>query len=313
MARFYAQFLASLGVISGTKFIEKTGSALANSGVSGCKKDIEAIVNDGGGAMFIDEAYQLASGQNPGGAQVLDYLLAEIENLTGKVVFIVAGYSKQMEAFFAHNPGLPSRFPHEMKLSDYNNEELLWIFAQKIEQKWGGRMQIEKGPGGLYSRIVARRIGRGRGREGFGNARLVENNLLQITTRQANRLKRERLEGQVVDSMQLTKEDLLGPEPSAALKDCKAWTELQALIGLKAVKDSVRALCDSIQHNYYRELNEQPIIEYTLNRVFLGSPGTGKTSVAKLYGEILADLGLLSKREGIFAIFSGPESRESSH
>jgi hypothetical protein len=34
---------------------------------------------------------------------VLDFLLAEIENLAGKVVFIFAGYRKQMEKF-EHNP-----------------------------------------------------------------------------------------------------------------------------------------------------------------------------------------------------------------
>lgn len=103
VARIYAQFLTSLGVIPGSCFKEETGASLANAGVSGCKAIIDEILNDGGGVLFIDEAYQLTSGNSFGGGAVLDYLLPEIENLNGKVVFILAGYRKQMESFYAHN------------------------------------------------------------------------------------------------------------------------------------------------------------------------------------------------------------------
>ena len=261
---------------------------------------MDNILNHGGGVLFIDEAYQLASGQNHGGIQVLDFLLAEVENLTGKIVFVLAGYNKQMEAFFSHNPGLPSRFPNELQFKDYDDDELLRILTQKVHKKYSGRMDLEGGPGGLYARILTRRIGRGRGHEGFGNARAVENAISAIAERQANRLRRERRTGIANNSMLFTKQDLIGPKPSLALQSCQAWADLQNLIGLKAVKESLQALFESMQYNYSRELEEKPLVLYSLNRVFLGSPGTGKTSVAKLYGQVLADIGQLSNGEGWF-------------
>lgn len=72
VARLYAKFLTSIGVIPGSCFWEETGAGLVNCGVSGCKKLIEDVLNDGGGVVFIDEVYQLTSGQNQGGGAVLD-------------------------------------------------------------------------------------------------------------------------------------------------------------------------------------------------------------------------------------------------
>jgi hypothetical protein len=204
----------------------------------------------------------------------------------------MAGYRKQMEAFFAHNPGIPSRIPIEMEFHDYTDKELLRIMIQNIEKKYDGRMKVEDGLTGLYMRIVARRLGRGRGR------------LSQITERQAKRLRKQRKSGLRPDDHQLTKEDLIGPEPSSVLKNSAEWARLQKLIGLKAVKESVQVFLDGIQYNYQRELEERPIVQYSLNRCFIGSPGTGKTSVAKLYGRILADIGLLSNGEGEPSVLS---------
>jgi Cdc6-like AAA superfamily ATPase len=270
--------------------------------VPGTKKLLETVQNAGGGTIFIDEAYQLTSDHNFQGKQVLDFLLAEMENNIGKLVFILAGYNKEMEKFFEHNPGLTSRVPHKLQFDDYKDNELLKMLEKSMHKKWEGKMKVEPVDGGirgLYGRIAIKRLGRGRGENGFGNARALENLLARMCDRQAARIASEKRAGHRADPFLLVKEDLIGPEPSQAILQSPYWKELQGMIGLTSVKESVQNLLDMVILNYQRELIEQEPLAVSLNRVFLGSPGTGKTTVANLYGRILAELGLLSNGEGI--------------
>ena len=64
VARLYAKFLTSMDVLSGNGFVEISESRLANDEVAGAKKYIETLANAGGGAFFLDEAYQLTLGHN---------------------------------------------------------------------------------------------------------------------------------------------------------------------------------------------------------------------------------------------------------
>lgn len=116
----------------------------------------------------------------------------------------------------------------------------------------------------------------------------------------AENIKLSEWKGRLKDIGELTMEVINSwLPPKRAYRDKPAIERLNELVGLKSVKEKIKELTAQV-----KQLGADHI--GTLHMVFLGNPGTGKTTVAELIGEIYRELGILKRGHTVTA-----ENREA--
>jgi SpoVK/Ycf46/Vps4 family AAA+-type ATPase len=299
VARLYGSILAELGSLPSGHIVEVSRADLVAQIIGGTAiKTTETFERALGGVLFIDEAYTLVSDAKGSGAdfgqEAIDTLVKLMEDHRDEVVVIVAGYSREMQGFLSANPGLASRFTRSIEFVNYTVDELVTIVGKMCD----AHSYTLDGPARQALAIHFTRMPRD---AGFGNGRAARKVFEEMVDRQAFRLA-SLVEVGPADLAVLLPEDVGEEEAAAVLAggepepgDSDVLARIDGMVGLGAVKAEVRGMVDLLAATRRRAEAGLPTPHISHHLVFSGPPGTGKTTVARLYADLLRSFGVLPR------------------
>ncbi|MBK1813337.1 AAA family ATPase [Clostridium sp. YIM B02505] len=314
MARIMARYLKALGYLSSGHLVEVSRNDLVGQYVGETAQKTMAKVNSAmGGILFIDEAYSLARDNNDVfGIEAVDSLVKAVEDNRDNLVVILAGYTKEMEDFLKTNSGLKSRFNHNVEFPDYTPKELLQI--SKVLAKSNGYKLEDILDEQLITLYEGKQI---KGKNDSGNGRLARNIIEQAIANQSKRLA-------AIDEKDISKDDMNTLTVSDFGFDKKVDFDLEAelskVIGLNEVKNFIRDLEKQlIAKEKRKKLGINVESSQSLNMIFTGNPGTGKTTVARLIADLMKKMGILKSgqvietdRSGLVGQYSGESTKKAT-
>ncbi|WP_044640339.1 AAA family ATPase [Risungbinella massiliensis] len=295
VTKIMAKLLYRSGYLNSEKVVEVTRSDLiGNSLTTSMEKTKKKIEDSLGGIFFIENADTLGNRNSSETEKaILEYLSRKMDEEKGNLVVILEGNKSNMDQLLAAHGGLKSRISYSFHFKDFTPSELAEIGIRKLESQGYDSSQIKDTLEESISLISNNGVVEGNARwvETF-TEKIIENLMIRIADHDQeeplNQIKQIDLKqalGLVYETSEQSRLDTLRDQ---SLK------ELNSMVGLNKVKNSMSDLMKFLSIEHKKREKGFIVDRPNIHMIFDGSPGTGKTTVARIIAKILRSIGWLS-------------------